>query len=90
MPPSDMFSERDALAKRLASLEDTFNKSLHLLTKANKQETVGDHNQVLASENISLKEQIKNTSGIHNDSDVHRREESYTPPRLKNRTDWKN
>ena len=36
----DMFSERDALAKRLQSLEDTFNKSLNLLAKNNAQEKV--------------------------------------------------
>lgn len=36
----EIFNERDVLAKRLASLEETFNKSLHLLSKATKHETV--------------------------------------------------
>lgn len=40
LPMPDIYTERDVLAKRLASLEETFNKSLHLLTKANKHENV--------------------------------------------------
>lgn len=87
----DIYTERDVLAKRLASLEETFNKSLHLLTKANKHENVGSVQQELEHENLTLREQIKNNSGLNNDSATYRKDESsYTPPRMKNRADWKN
>lgn len=44
LPMTDMYTDRDVLAKRLASLEETFNKSLHLLNKANRHETVTSFN----------------------------------------------
>lgn len=86
----EMYSDRDTLAKRIANLEETFNKSLHMINKANKLESVKKYDQTLEQENLALREQLKNNSGLRNDSSHRHDEGSYTPPRMKNRSDWKN